>query len=512
MTVQYLSQLPVGSKVKFGRLVFNNEPIEWTVVAKNHNDPNYPAESVTLLTDKIIKFLAFDAKEEGNADSNRANFGNNRYRLSNIRQWLNSYLGASEWFIPQNINGMYHFTDRDAAPTDENIYITTFNTGYNNVNGFLSSFYEFERNFILDTKVKTTTVPDFDYQPTFENYDVTTDKFYLLSSDEIGMSSGANEGATLEYFINNSFNAQATSYAYSSSPFSTAGAYLSGIRSYSILPWMLRSPVTTSTHEIYRAGEGKLSKSTAYNYHGLRPATNLKYNTLVKDTGDGVYEVIDNVPPRVEIIKNSFLDVEFKASDMVNEVAKVEIYFNGELLQEITEGFDSNIKFQLPYSKIKEENNVLTFKTTDSANATRTQNFKVSNEIVTTFNIGDRFATANENFEATNVTDNNNGTVTITVSKNLRDTINQGEQVEKVSLNYKPSIFVTNDTFATPNYEEMDFSKLTFNSDNRTVTEEWTKDVEGSYAFTKLDLTRQTHHKDMALSKLSQVFEFKKDL
>ena len=88
--VQALSNLTVGSKIKFGTYKVEQssiEPIIWLIADKNHN--GYPANSVTLLTEKIIDLRGFDAKEPSNSNTDRQKYGNNRYLHSNLRQWLN---------------------------------------------------------------------------------------------------------------------------------------------------------------------------------------------------------------------------------------------------------------------------------------------------------------------------------------------------------------------------------------------------------------------------------------
>ena len=87
---QTLSNLPIGAKVKFGKHQVSTEaamPIIWTIVAKNHQ--GYPANAITLHAEKIIDLRCFDARENTNADYDRRDYGNNRYSVSNIDQWLN---------------------------------------------------------------------------------------------------------------------------------------------------------------------------------------------------------------------------------------------------------------------------------------------------------------------------------------------------------------------------------------------------------------------------------------
>ena len=96
---QTLAGLSIGSKVKFGKYQVNKEdaqPIIWTIVAKNHT--GYPENSVTLHATEILDLRCFDAIEPNNSDSNRATFGNNRYSVSNIDQWLNKNNVKARWY------------------------------------------------------------------------------------------------------------------------------------------------------------------------------------------------------------------------------------------------------------------------------------------------------------------------------------------------------------------------------------------------------------------------------
>ena len=95
---QKLSNLANKSKVKFGSLY--GSPIIWIVADKNH--AGYPSNSVTLVTNQIIKMLCFDATEPSNGNSDRRSYGNNRYIYSNLRQWLNSPAAAGQWYTAQH--------------------------------------------------------------------------------------------------------------------------------------------------------------------------------------------------------------------------------------------------------------------------------------------------------------------------------------------------------------------------------------------------------------------------
>ena len=71
---QSISALPVRAKVKDTSTTYYGVPIIWEIGDKNH--AGYPANSVTLVAANILKLACFDAKESGNGDSSRRNYGN----------------------------------------------------------------------------------------------------------------------------------------------------------------------------------------------------------------------------------------------------------------------------------------------------------------------------------------------------------------------------------------------------------------------------------------------------
>jgi hypothetical protein len=109
---QILSNLPLGALIKFGKHQVGTEtaePIIWMVADKNHS--GYPANSVTLIAQKIIDQRAYDGAETG------ATNGNTNYALSNINQWLNSSAAAGKWYSAKHSN--------DAPPTSDNTSSST---------------------------------------------------------------------------------------------------------------------------------------------------------------------------------------------------------------------------------------------------------------------------------------------------------------------------------------------------------------------------------------------------
>lgn len=83
-----LGSLTVGAKIEVPVLSayqsrFGSK-IVFKIADKNHS--GYPSNSVTLITEKIIQLMCFDAKEPNNSNSDRKQYGNNRYQHSNILQ------------------------------------------------------------------------------------------------------------------------------------------------------------------------------------------------------------------------------------------------------------------------------------------------------------------------------------------------------------------------------------------------------------------------------------------
>lgn len=111
--------------------------------------------------------IMFDNKEPSNSDANRKNYGNNRWKFSNIRQWLNAK-GAG-WYKAQHA--------ADAAPST-----------YNNYPGFLDTLPDDFVDALTPVQVKTQT-----QSVDGGGVDMTIDKFFLLSSYEMNLDHGANQ-------------------------------------------------------------------------------------------------------------------------------------------------------------------------------------------------------------------------------------------------------------------------------------------------------------------------------
>jgi hypothetical protein len=264
--VQPISNLPVGAKVKSPDTKYNGVPIIWLIGHKT-------VDRVKLITEKIITLKCFDAKEPSNPDSERKDYGNNRYSQSNIDQWLNSADGAGAWYSAQHAY--------DEPPNNANVW-NNYNE-YDAEAGFLANFEEAFRNAILDTTIRVVknTVTDGG------GYEDITRKVYLLSRMEVGLSeeNGIAEGSKWDLFSdNNSRKAYPTAEAVSRSEYTS-----SDLNASSPWYWWLRTPYADSSHYVLRvtAGGTLSGYNGAYSGNrGIRPALELPLTVMVSDAPD----------------------------------------------------------------------------------------------------------------------------------------------------------------------------------------------------------------------------------
>ena len=162
----------VGNIITLGKRHDTNEPIEW-IVAHVMEDGN----KILITRDKYADMM-FDAPEPNNPIEYRAMYGNNRWSVSNLRQWLNSDKGANEWFVKQH--------EYDAAPD------------YIDQNGFLFNFTESEKHLIVP-KTNLQVVPSGDNDGATV---VTVDSVWFPSWTEYfgGSNNGIKEGEQFEWF------------------------------------------------------------------------------------------------------------------------------------------------------------------------------------------------------------------------------------------------------------------------------------------------------------------------
>ena len=266
---QLLSNLPTGAKVKFGKFQVNSEtaqPIVWTVVAKNHQcTPAYPTNAITLHAAEILDLRCFDAKEPSNSNSDRQNYGNNRYSVSNLDQWLNKDAAGGAWYSAA------HSTDQ--SPNSSSVVYA--NTQYASRPGFLNGFTDDEKAAILSTTIRVVK-PSVDGG----SYEDVVRKVFLPSTTEVGLSNENSiaEGAAWGYYTSNTARiGYLTQQCFSNTPSSSKPSSKT-----TAWYWWLRTPncsYAISARGVHSAGS-LCSDSAYFGHNGVRPAFYLKSSIL----------------------------------------------------------------------------------------------------------------------------------------------------------------------------------------------------------------------------------------
>ena len=275
-----ISSLAVGALVKDTGTLYNGKAIVWKIADKNHT--GFPANSVTLITDRIISLKCFDAIEAGNSDSNRRSYGNNRWIYSNIRRWLNSNAAAGAWYAAQH--------SADAPPTNANVW-SNYNE-YDQEAGFLAGF---SANFIAALLSTTRTVGKA--QVDGGGTETCTDKIFFATSTEVGLTGDVTAGSKLALFTDdNSRKAMPTAEAVTKSEYTASG--LSATQAWY---WWLADAYASYSYNVRGVNSsGAMSWGRAYHgSRGVRPLCNIKSDILVSDTtdSDGAYTIIWNRAP-----------------------------------------------------------------------------------------------------------------------------------------------------------------------------------------------------------------------
>ena len=185
-----------------GKILLNNGCIEFEVVGVNHHKDitNENTPTITLMAKNIIRYAAFDAHEPDNEpEFARKLLGSNRWKYSNIRQWLNSSGAAGSWFTKQH---MY-----DAAPTTSNVSGEV--GAYADAPGFLVGFISDVLQHFTDI-TNTTALCNADGGGS----ETTVDKVFLPSYTEMFDSNinGIKEGSHLSKFNDNTLRIKNDSY------------------------------------------------------------------------------------------------------------------------------------------------------------------------------------------------------------------------------------------------------------------------------------------------------------
>lgn len=275
-----LSSLAAGALVKDTGTLYNGKAIVWKIADKNH--AGYPANSVTLITERIISLKCFDAIESGNSDSDRKRYGNNRWIYANIRQWLNSQAAAGQWYSAQH--------GQDAPPSNANVW-DNYNE-YQQEAGFLAGF---SANFLAALLTTTHTVGKA--QVDGGGTESCTDKIFLATCTEVGLSGDVTAGSKLAIFSNDaSRQAKPTAEAVSKSEYTN-----SSLNANSPWYWWLADAYASDSYDVRNVdSSGALNWNGAYGGDGgVRPLCNIKSDILVSDNpdSDGAYTIIWNRAP-----------------------------------------------------------------------------------------------------------------------------------------------------------------------------------------------------------------------
>lgn len=354
-----LGELPVGALVKDPETTYYGKPIIWKIADKNHE--GYPANSVTLITDKIIGAKSFDAKESKNGYGDRQKYGNNNYKHSNILQWLNS--DAKDWYKPMH--------NADAPPTSENI---GSGSPYDKEAGFLTNFSAGFKREAIPTSLKTVR-----YSLDGGGSENVESKFFLASNTEVGLGNenGIAEGSKLAIFTDDSSRkAILTDEAVKNSSYSDSD-FKGGKYWY----WWLRTPYTSYSFyaRIVLRDGSSIWNSAYYGRDGLRPLCNLKSGILVSENkdSDGAYVITWNRVPIIEYTNKEDMgqqDKEFSFDYKVIEedegqTLRVEEYINDIKLKDFSAKSGSTYTYnleRLTYQKLPNGNHKVKIVAIDS--------------------------------------------------------------------------------------------------------------------------------------------------
>ena len=253
-----LKDLPIGSKVVDPNTKYYGQPIVWIIADKNHE--GYPANTVTLISEKLLCFKCLDAKEPSNINSLVRSRGNNDYRYSNLLQWLNS--DAINWYSPQH--------EADEPPSAN--YSESNKNCYDTESGFLYNFSSDFKKAIILTNLKTV-------KSSMNGSETVTSQIFLASTTEVGLANenGIVEGTRFPIFNDNlSRKAYPTAEAinvdeYKYTKMGTSNAWY----------YWLRTPVFSSSYSTrYISSDGSLNYTNAVSGStGVRPLCNVKDNS-----------------------------------------------------------------------------------------------------------------------------------------------------------------------------------------------------------------------------------------
>ena len=286
-----IADLPIGEKLKFGAYSVSGEMPHKICWVKAHRDG-------TILTEFMEDQCAFDAKEPDNPDEYRRSYGNNRYSVSNLHQFLNAE--DTEWFRQKH--------GCDTPPEDRLMYNGRY--GYANKPGFLHYFDEWEVEAIEESEIKTA-LPTKDIPTGGEKHETIYAKVFMPSRTNVG---GGTENRIQEGEVWDLFS-DGANRACLFSPELYANTPNNDKPEYEDEEWYyyLRSPSAGYSCDVRCVcRDGGIGSACAYNvYLGVRPALKLNPEILISDEpdGDGYYEVLSAPQEIIEIDEEEFFAI-----------------------------------------------------------------------------------------------------------------------------------------------------------------------------------------------------------
>ena len=155
-----LGSLKAGDTIVFG--TYNGTKIKWTIFDTLDKEKGFvTVGSLASPAGRMIFDQPENASGNPNPISQRKSYGNNRYYLSNIRQWLNSNKPKNEWWTASH--------DYDTAPP------------YKSWNGFMYEITDYEKSIIVPKSVKCILDKNDG-----GGSETMTDYFFLCSSYAMG--------------------------------------------------------------------------------------------------------------------------------------------------------------------------------------------------------------------------------------------------------------------------------------------------------------------------------------
>ena len=200
---------PIGAQLL---LLKNGTNYAYDVIAHNYYRPAESglSHSMSLLAhDVYTKNVSIDHTESSNPDSNRKADGNNNWKVSNLRQWLNSEAAANSWYSAQ------HTYDSPPGYT------------FTNTAGFLNGL-DSELKSVMGAVYYTSAIPTIDGGGSEQ----LSDKVFIPARSEVGLGnteSNVSEGDILPYFKGHPERRY---------------RYLNGAAAH----WFLRTPKTDTSH------------------------------------------------------------------------------------------------------------------------------------------------------------------------------------------------------------------------------------------------------------------------